>query len=101
MIARVWHGTTSKENRAAYLMYLKKTGLKEFAKSRGNLGAFILVRDSAELTEYIVVSLWESMAAIKGFAGDDAKKTVYFPQDEKFLLRLEPNVKHFKVAAKL
>jgi hypothetical protein len=75
--------------------------MKEFSRSKGNVGAFILVRDSQELTEYLVISLWESMKAVKGFAGDDARKTVYFPKDFEFLLRLEPTVKHYEVAAKL
>ena len=59
------------------------------------------MRDSAELTEYIVISLWSSMSAIKGFAGDKANRTVYYPRDGEFLLRLEPNVKLFEVASKL
>ncbi|MDE1853720.1 MAG: hypothetical protein KGI38_08240 [Thaumarchaeota archaeon] len=101
LIARVWHGTTSKANRSAYLRYLKTTGLKLFSDSKGNVGAFILVRDSQELTEYIVVSLWESMSAIKRFAGDEADRTVYAPRDSQFLVDLEPTVKHYEVAAKL
>ncbi len=101
MIARVWHGTTSKENRAAYLEYLKDTGLKEFKRSKGNVGAFILVRDSQELTEYLVVTLWESMSAIQGFAGKDPSRPVYYPKDSEFLLGLEDSVKHYEVAAKL
>ncbi len=100
MIARVWHGTTSKENRAAYLKYLKTNSIKAFKKSKGNLGAFILVRDSQELTEYLVVSRWKSMSAIEGFAGADSSRAVYFPKDSEFLLGLEPGVKHYEVAAK-
>lgn len=97
----MWHGTTSRANRAAYLKYLKSTGLKAFRKSKGNLGAYILVRDSEELTEYLIVSLWDSMRAVKGFAGSDADKAVFFPKDTEYLLRLEPAVKHYDVAAKL
>ncbi len=101
MIARVWHGTTSKENRAAYLKYLKANSIKAFKKSKGNQGAFILVRDSKELTEYLIVSLWESMEAIEDFAGTDSSKAVYFPKDSEFLLGLEPGVKHYEVAARV
>jgi heme-degrading monooxygenase HmoA len=101
LIARVWHGATSKANKAAYLGYLKNTGMKEFSLSKGNVGAYLLVRDSQELTEYLIISLWESMRAIKRFAGDDAIKSVYSPKDYEFLLKLEPTVKHYEVAAKL
>jgi heme-degrading monooxygenase HmoA len=101
LIARVWHGTTSKENRAAYVKYLKTTGIRAFKKSKGNIGVFVLVRDSQELTEYLIVSLWDSMKAIEGFAGTDSSRAVYYPKDSEFLLGLEPEVKHFEVAAKI
>jgi heme-degrading monooxygenase HmoA len=101
MIARVWHGTTSRENRPAYLKYLKTTGMPAFKKSRGNLGVYLLVRDSQELTEYLIVSLWDSIKAVRGFAGSESEKAVYFPKDSEFLLGLEPDVKHFEVVAKI
>jgi len=101
MIARVWHGTTSKENRAAYLKYLKVSGIKAFKKAKGNLGAYILVRDSQELTEYLIVTLWDSMKAVEGFAGGDSSRAVYLPKDSEFLLGLESGVKHYEVAAKV
>lgn len=101
MIARVWHGTTSKENRPAYVKYLKTTGIRAFKKSKGNVGVFFMVRDSHELTEYLIVSLWDSMKAIEGFAGTDSSKAVYYPKDSEFLLGLEPEVKHFEVVAKI
>ena len=101
MIARVWHGTTSKENRAAYLKYLRSTGMKELKKAKGIVNAFLLVRDSGDLTEYLVITLWQSMKAIKEFAGPDADKTVYLPKDSYFLSSSEGTVKHYEVAAKI
>ena len=101
MIARVWHGTTSKENRAAYLKYLRVNGIRAFKKAKGNLGAYILVRDSQELTEYLIVTLWDSMKAVEGFAGSDSNRAVYLPKDSEFLLGMEPGVKHYEVAAKI
>jgi heme-degrading monooxygenase HmoA len=101
MIARVWHGTTSKENQAAYLGYLTKTAKKEFKRLKGNAGALILVRESDEETEFLVISLWKSMSAIRKFAGKDPNKPVYYVGDIEYLLRLTSVVKHYKVAAKI
>jgi heme-degrading monooxygenase HmoA len=101
MIARVWHGTTSKENKTAYLKYLRSTGMGAFKEAKGNVGAYILVRDSEELTEYLIVTFWESMTAVKGFAGADFDKTVYLPKDSYFLSSSEATVTHFEVAAKI
>lgn len=101
MIARVWHGTTSKENKEAYLDYLRSTGMKAFKKAKGNAGAYILVRDSEELTEYLIVTLWKSMKDVRDFAGPDTDKTVYLPKDSLFLSSSEGTVKHYDVAAQV
>jgi len=41
--------------------------------------------------------LWESIAAIKQFAGDDYEKARYYPEDKDFLLELEPAVSHYEI----
>jgi len=43
------------------------------------------------------VSLWDSFESIQAFAGPDYEKAVYYPEDRKFLLRLEPGVTHYEV----
>jgi hypothetical protein len=43
------------------------------------------------------VSLWESVDAIRKFAGPDIERAVYYPEDKEFLLELEPNVTHYEV----
>lgn len=101
MIARVWHGTTRKEYREAYLEYIKGTGLKELRKAKGNVGAYVLVRDSQELSEYLVVTLWKSMKAVRDFAGPDADKTVYLPKDSYFLSSSDSVVKLYDVEARV
>ncbi len=100
-IARVWHGKTSRADRASYLAFVKRAAVKEFKRAQGNRGAFILVRDSEDATEFLVISLWDSMKAVRKFAGDDPNKPVYLAQDSEYLLRLTSIVKHYKVAAKL
>lgn len=44
-----------------------------------------------------MLTLWESEDAIKRFAGSEIEKAKYYPEDEKFLLELEPNVTHYEV----
>jgi hypothetical protein len=43
--------------------------------------------------------LWESIAAIKLFAGDDHEKAKYYPEDKDFLLEMEPTVSHYEILA--
>jgi len=47
--------------------------------------------------EFLLITLWDSWNAIKAFAGEDYEKAVYYPEDEKFLLQLDPHVLHYEV----
>lgn len=98
VVARVWHGVTPKSKSAEYLDYLRETGMKDYAGTAGNLGASILVRHDGNKTEFVVISLWNSIEDIKKFAGENVEKARYYPKDRSFLLELEPKVKHYDVA---
>ena len=98
VIARIWRGVTPRSKSRRYLRYLKATGVKDYRRTPGNLGVTILVRHSGDETEFVIISLWKSMNAIKKFAGDDVEKARYYPEDREFLLELEPKVKHYEVA---
>ncbi|HMD78454.1 MAG TPA: hypothetical protein VKF39_00555 [Nitrososphaerales archaeon] len=97
MIARIWRGTTKSRKAPAYLRYLERTGLKEYASTKGNLGTCVLTRNLGENTEFLLISLWRSRKDIRRFAGKDMEKAVYYPKDKKFLLELEPGVRHYVV----
>jgi hypothetical protein len=58
----------------------------------------VLRRDETDRTEFIFISLWESMEVIRGFAGDDVERARYYPEDRDFLLSLEPTVGHYETA---
>lgn len=98
MIARVWRGITLKEKADDYLAYLNETGLKDYAKTPGNRGVTILRRIQGEHCEVMLISLWESMDAVRGFAGENPERSVYYPEDEQYLLQMEPLVRHYEVA---
>lgn len=57
----------------------------------------MLRRASERGAEFLLISLWDSMEAIKLFAGPDADKAVYYPEDKEYLLELEPRVAHYDV----
>jgi hypothetical protein len=57
-----------------------------------------VLRHTAQgVTEFTVISYWESVEAIRRFAGADINKTHPLPRDPEFLLELEPMVRHFEV----
>jgi len=97
MIARTWHGVTQVSKADEYLDYLKRTGVAEYKKTEGNRGVYVLQRVDGDQAHFLLLTLWESEDAIKRFAGSEIEKAKYYPEDEKFLLELEPNVRHYEV----
>jgi heme-degrading monooxygenase HmoA len=98
VIARTWRGETATADADAYVSYLEATGIKEYRATPGNLGAMVLRRSLGETTEFITFSLWESLDAVRAFAGDDPERAVFYPEDDRYLVARDLTVDHFEVA---
>ncbi len=83
----------------AYIAYIDGTGMKEYTQTPGNLGAWMLRREVGGLTEIVTFSLWESVEAIKAFAGEDCQTAVFYPEDDRFLVERDLTCTHWQVAA--
>jgi heme-degrading monooxygenase HmoA len=97
-VARIWRGATRAEDAPGYRGSLR-ADLRDVRAVDGNIGAFVLERTTDDRAEFLFVSLWESMAAVVGFAGADADRAVYFRDDERVLLELTPRVEHYEIVA--
>ncbi len=96
-IARVWRGRTLQSKADAYQAYLNQAGISKIRATPGNLGVYVLRRTENDQAEFVVLSLWESIAAIQKFAGADYQKAVILPRDREYLLEVAPNVLHYEV----
>lgn len=95
-VVRMWRGVVRTEDRDAYLDYVERTGMVEYRETPGNLDAWMLTRDLGDgLTEILTVSRWESLDAVKGFARDDIERAVYYPEDDRYLVERDANVRHY------
>ena len=97
MIARIWRGITLAGKADDYLDYLRETGLRDYAKTAGSRGVKVLKRIQGEHCEITLVSSWDSMHAVRAFAGENPDRSVYYPEDEQYLLEMEPLVRHYEV----
>jgi len=98
MIARYWHGIVPAEKAEEYEQYVLRTGITDLKATPGNRGAWVLHRVDDQEAHFLVISLWDSMDAIRAFAGDDTERARYYPEDRNYLLELEPTVTHFRAA---
>ena len=97
MIARIWKGAVRSEDGDAYARYMRETGVAEYAATPGNHGVWMLRRDAGERTEFVMFTLWESLDAVKAFAGDDYERAVFYPEDERFLVERDLTASHYQV----
>jgi len=93
----VWRGRTLASKADEYARYLDDSGVAKILATRGNLGVTILRREEKGETEFLVMSFWESIEAVRRFAGRDYGKAVILPRDREYLIRVEPNVVHYEV----
>jgi heme-degrading monooxygenase HmoA len=97
VIARTWRGLTRAADADEYVEYLQRTGIAEYRATEGNRAAYILRRDVGERTEFVTFTLWDSLDAVRGFAGGDVERAVFYPEDDRFLVERETTVAHFEV----
>lgn len=98
MIMRIWRGITAEEQAEAYLEHLQQTALSTLAEQPGQCGAWVLRRVQGGQCEFQVLSLWKSEEALRAYAGDKPELAVYYDEDDKYLLEMEPLVRLYEVA---
>ena len=96
MIVRIWRGWTRPEDAEAYVAYIEGTGLAAYRTTPGNQGAWILRRPDGERVEFLTLSFWDSLDAVREFAGDPVDQAVFYPEDDRFLVERETSVRHFE-----
>ena len=97
MIARVWRGWTAAGDADAYAEYLLATGMRAARATPGNIRASILRRIDGGRAEFVTVILFETLEAVRAFAGPEIERAVFFPEDERFLVEREETVTHYEV----
>ena len=102
MIARSWRGWVATERAAAYVDYVKSTGLDAYQQTPGNLGAELWTSDLGDgRTEVVTLSWWSSLKDIEAFAGQHIEVAVFYPEDDDYLIDRETTVRHYEVAHRL
>jgi heme-degrading monooxygenase HmoA len=94
----MWRGWVATVDRDAYVAYVEETGMAHYRRTPGNRGAHLLTRDLGDgRTEVVTLSFWDSLDVVRGFAGDDISRAVFYPEDDRFLIDRETTVTHFEV----
>ena len=100
MIARMWHGRVPTAKAKEYREFTNGRAIPDYRSVKGNLSVYVLERPEGDVTHFMTLTFWESLEAIKGFAGQDVNVAKYYPEDKDFLLEFEPSVVHYEVVGK-
>ena len=96
MISRLWHGWTTRENASAYEHLLRREVLPGIHRVQGFQGAQLLRRDGEKEVEFVTITLFESMQAVREFAGQDYEAAVVPPEARKLLSRFDLRSAHYE-----
>jgi heme-degrading monooxygenase HmoA len=96
MISRFWRGWTSPENADAYEELLRTRILPGIHRVDGYRGAYVLRRDAGSEIEFATITLWESMDAVRAFAGEDHEAAVVPPEAQALLSHFEGTSVHYE-----
>jgi antibiotic biosynthesis monooxygenase (ABM) superfamily enzyme len=99
MIARIWHGWTKQADAKTYEKMLRDEIFPGIAARNidGYRGAELFILEDGDEVEFVTLLRFDSMDAVKEFAGPNETKPVIFPGVEKLLTRME-SARHYRVA---
>jgi antibiotic biosynthesis monooxygenase (ABM) superfamily enzyme len=103
MISRVWHGWTSPENADAYEALLKNEILPDIQARRLSQyrGVDLMRRDSGREVEFVTILWFDSLEAVREFAGQDYEKAVVPNEARALLSRFDERSQHYDVVLAL
>lgn len=97
VIARVWTARTTPAQAPAYAAHLRTRVLPQLRALSGYAGASLLRRDADGETELIVVTRWQSLDAVRAFAGDDLDAAVVEDEAAAVLTWYDTRVRHYEI----
>ncbi len=99
MISRIWHGWTTRENADTYESLLRSEIFTGIAgrNIQGYRGIHLLRRDVPEGVEFITIMWFDSIDAVREFAGEDYEAAVVPPKARQVLSRFDARSAHYEV----
>lgn len=96
MIIREWRGRASSRG-DAYPLHFRSKVVPELRLLDGFIGAHLARRSHAGGFEYLVLTRWRSLEAVRGFAGADVDKAIVEPGAVAALDQFDASVQHYEI----
>ena len=101
MIIRIWHGWTTPANADAYEGLLLSEIFVGIQGRRipGYRGIQLLRRESGDEIEFVTIMRFDSLEAVRAFAGEDYEVAVVPPKARAILSHFDERSQHYEVRA--
>jgi heme-degrading monooxygenase HmoA len=99
MISRIWHGWTAPGNADKYEAMLEEeifVGIHN-RHIRGFIGIQLLRREVGEEVEFVTIMVFDSLDAVREFAGDDYDLAVVPEKARAVLSHFDERSKHYEI----
>lgn len=97
MIVRTWHGRTSLSLGDEYEAFMKERAAPDYGSVPGLQNLFFSRRDEGDVSHFLLITIWNSIDAVKKFAGDNPDIAKYYPEDDDYLLEKEKYSQNYRV----
>jgi antibiotic biosynthesis monooxygenase (ABM) superfamily enzyme len=101
MIGRIWHGWTTPDKADAYDRLLQEeifVGIKG-RRIPGFREIQLFRRDAGAEVEFVTIMWFDSLDAVRAFAGEDYEQCVVPPAARAILSRFDDRSQHYEVRA--
>jgi heme-degrading monooxygenase HmoA len=100
MILRMWKARSTAKRASDYIQHATNKVFPKVRAIEGHRGGYLLRREAEDGVELVVLTLWESMDAVRRFAGNEPNRAVVEPDARAVLTSFDDFVTHFEVVVK-
>src|ERR1051325_6490849 len=97
MISRIWHGWTTPRDADAYEALLRDEMFPEIQRIPGARGAYLLRREAGDEVEFMTITQFDDMDAVRAFAGPELTRAVIHPAAHALLRRYDAHSVHYEM----
>jgi uncharacterized protein YciI/heme-degrading monooxygenase HmoA len=96
-VLRLWKGRSTVERGSEYVRHATKKVFPALRAIDGHRGAYLLRRMVDGAIEFVVLTLWDSMATVRRFAGAEPDKAVVEAEARAILTSFDDRITHYEI----
>ncbi len=76
---------------------MKERAAPDYGSVAGLENLFFTRRNDADVSHFLLITVWDSIDSVKKFAGENPEIAKYYPEDDGYLLEKEEYSQNYQV----